>query len=43
MGDNEPMDAFVSFLQTPWAIVIALAIAVVIGVTVPFWKTLALV
>ncbi len=28
------MDAFVSFLQTPWAIVIALAIAVVIGVVI---------
>ena len=28
------MDAFVSFLQTPWAIVIALAIAVVIGMVI---------
>lgn len=28
------MDAFISFLQTPWAVVVALAIAVIIGVVV---------
>lgn len=28
------MDAFISYLQSPWAIVIALAVAVLIGVLI---------
>ena len=34
MGDNGPMDAFVSFLQTPWAVVLALVLAVLIGLVI---------
>ena len=34
MGDNGPMDAFVSFLQTPWAVVVALVLAVLIGLVI---------
>lgn len=34
MGDNVPMDAFVSFLQTPWAVVLALVLAVLIGLVI---------
>ena len=34
MGDNVPMDAFVSFLQTPWAVVVALVLAVLIGLVI---------
>lgn len=34
MGDNDPMDAFVSFLHTPWAVVVAVVFAVLIGVVI---------
>ena len=34
MGDNGPMDAFVSLFQSPWAVVVALAVAVLIGVVI---------
>lgn len=34
MGDNGPMDAFVSFLQTPWAVVVGLVLAVLVGLVI---------
>lgn len=34
MGDNSPMDAFVSFLQTPWAVVVGLVLAVLVGLVI---------
>ena len=34
MGDNGPMDAFVSFLQTPWAVAVGLVLAVLVGLVI---------